>query len=56
MADDEDIAALVVDNGSGMCKGKKLYFVGHILFSNPTQTTKKTVAVRTRTCVICFRR
>jgi hypothetical protein len=21
MADDEDIAALVVDNGSGMCKG-----------------------------------
>ena len=23
MADDEDIAALVVDNGSGMCKGKK---------------------------------
>jgi hypothetical protein len=22
MADDEDIAALVVDNGSGMCKGK----------------------------------
>ena len=26
MADDEDIAALVVDNGSGMCKGKKQYF------------------------------
>ena len=23
MSDDEDIAALVVDNGSGMCKGKK---------------------------------
>ena len=23
MADDEDIAALVIDNGSGMCKGKK---------------------------------
>jgi hypothetical protein len=23
MADDEDIAALVVDNGSGMCKGKQ---------------------------------
>jgi hypothetical protein len=22
MADDEDIAALVVDNGSGMCKGE----------------------------------
>ena len=22
MADEEDIAALVVDNGSGMCKGK----------------------------------
>lgn len=22
MSDDEDIAALVVDNGSGMCKGK----------------------------------
>jgi len=22
MADDEDIAALVIDNGSGMCKGK----------------------------------
>ena len=21
MADDEDIAALVIDNGSGMCKG-----------------------------------
>jgi hypothetical protein len=27
MSDDEDIAALVVDNGSGMCKGKiKLAF------------------------------
>ena len=24
MADDEDIAALVVDNGSGMCKGELL--------------------------------
>jgi hypothetical protein len=23
MADDEDIAALVIDNGSGMCKGKR---------------------------------
>lgn len=23
MADDEDIAALVIDNGSGMCKGKQ---------------------------------
>jgi len=23
MSDDEDIAALVVDNGSGMCKGKQ---------------------------------
>ena len=23
MADDEDIAALVVDNGSGMCKGEQ---------------------------------
>jgi len=22
MADEEDIAALVIDNGSGMCKGK----------------------------------
>ena len=22
MAEDEDIAALVIDNGSGMCKGK----------------------------------
>lgn len=22
MADDEDIAALVIDNGSGMCKGE----------------------------------
>jgi hypothetical protein len=22
MSDDEDIAALVIDNGSGMCKGK----------------------------------
>ena len=27
MADDEDIAALVVDNGSGMCKGKKITMV-----------------------------
>jgi hypothetical protein len=27
MSDDEDIAALVVDNGSGMCKGKT-----HIVF------------------------
>jgi len=25
MADDEDIAALVVDNGSGMCKGKDVF-------------------------------
>ena len=24
MADDEDIAALVVDNGSGMCKGESI--------------------------------
>ena len=24
MADEEDIAALVIDNGSGMCKGKDL--------------------------------
>lgn len=24
MADDEDIAALVIDNGSGMCKGTSL--------------------------------
>lgn len=24
MADEEDIAALVIDNGSGMCKGKLL--------------------------------
>ena len=23
MADDEDIAALVIDNGSGMCKGTR---------------------------------
>jgi len=23
MSDDEDIAALVVDNGSGMCKGEQ---------------------------------
>jgi hypothetical protein len=23
MSDEEDIAALVIDNGSGMCKGKK---------------------------------
>jgi hypothetical protein len=22
MADDEDVAALVIDNGSGMCKGE----------------------------------
>ena len=27
MADDEDIAALVVDNGSGMCKGEELFLV-----------------------------
>jgi hypothetical protein len=26
MADDEDIAALVIDNGSGMCKGGWLLF------------------------------
>lgn len=24
MADDEDIAALVIDNGSGMCKGTQI--------------------------------
>ena len=27
MADDEDIAALVIDNGSGMCKGVLRIFV-----------------------------
>ena len=27
MAEDEDIAALVIDNGSGMCKGKMMVFV-----------------------------
>ena len=26
MADDEDIAALVIDNGSGMCKGTLLEY------------------------------
>jgi hypothetical protein len=26
MADEEDIAALVIDNGSGMCKGR--FFLG----------------------------
>jgi hypothetical protein len=26
MADDEDIAALVIDNGSGMCKGASFEF------------------------------
>ena len=31
MADDEDIAALVVDNGSGMCKGG--YFTQHYSLS-----------------------
>jgi len=25
MSDDEDIAALVVDNGSGMCKGEQIH-------------------------------
>ena len=29
MADEEDIAALVIDNGSGMCKGKFIGSVGH---------------------------
>jgi len=28
MADDEDIAALVIDNGSGMCKGTS-FVVAH---------------------------
>jgi hypothetical protein len=31
MSDDEDIAALVIDNGSGMCKGK-LHFLHAICF------------------------
>jgi hypothetical protein len=26
MSDEEDIAALVIDNGSGMCKGTSLFF------------------------------
>ena len=33
MADDEDIAALVVDNGSGMCKGKILQLGGGLVMS-----------------------
>jgi hypothetical protein len=28
MADDEDIAALVIDNGSGMCKGTDFILFG----------------------------
>ena len=28
MSDDEDIAALVIDNGSGMCKGEFTVFGG----------------------------
>jgi hypothetical protein len=27
MADEEDIAALVIDNGSGMCKGKPTHLI-----------------------------
>ena len=30
MSDDEDIAALVVDNGSGMCKGKQRLILSDI--------------------------
>jgi hypothetical protein len=30
MSDDEDIAALVVDNGSGMCKGKQRSILSNI--------------------------
>lgn len=30
MADEEDIAALVIDNGSGMCKGRFLEMFGFI--------------------------
>jgi hypothetical protein len=26
-ADDEEIAALVIDNGSGMCKGKSIHHI-----------------------------
>jgi len=33
MADDEDIAALVIDNGSGMCKGELREFPGHFVLS-----------------------
>lgn len=29
MSDDEDIAALVVDNGSGMCKGEWRWWKSH---------------------------
>ena len=42
MADDEDIAALVVDNGSGMCKGELDFvsdFVDVCRRQMPTTTT-----------------
>ena len=49
MSDDEDIAALVVDNGSGMCKGEQR-FVGHFrTMLLMTTTTANTTTANTMT-------
>ena len=52
MADDEDIAALVVDNGSGMCKGKILRtcsVVGVLLSSQEHSRSGNTICRREKT-------
>jgi hypothetical protein len=39
MSDEEDIAALVVDNGSGMCKGASRRVAGKDFQKKPVRVT-----------------
>ena len=41
MADDEDIAALVVDNGSGMCKGESVCEMIDLVFVHRSKMTTR---------------
>ena len=41
MADDEDIAALVVDNGSGMCKGESVCDMIDLVFVHRSKMTTR---------------
>jgi hypothetical protein len=46
MADDEDIAALVIDNGSGMCKGKSTFTRPLVLPRDPIKQALRVMYTR----------